>query len=126
MIGSTRQVRVFACAQPCDVRKHYDSLAVIVTGQMGHELLSGDLLLFVGRNRKRAKVLYLDGTGQTEVLVIHDRGLRRGGSDRNPARVLGGGSQVYRRNRGSRAGIGRLCARRHPPPLRAIFLTWVR
>jgi transposase len=45
------------------MRKHYDSLAVIATGQMGHELLSGDYFLFVGRNRKRAKVLYFDGTG---------------------------------------------------------------
>lgn len=63
MIGSTRRVRVFAYAQPCDMRKHYDSLAVIVAAQMGHELLSGDLFLFVGRNRRRAKVLYFDGTG---------------------------------------------------------------
>jgi transposase len=63
VIGSTRQLRVFAYGQPCDMRKHYDSLAVIVTGQMGRELLSGDLYLFVGKNRKRAKVLYFDGTG---------------------------------------------------------------
>lgn len=63
MIGSTHQGRVFAYGEPCDMRKHYDSLAVIVTGQMGHELLSGDYYLFVGRNRKRAKVLYFDGTG---------------------------------------------------------------
>jgi len=63
VIGSTHQGRVFAYGEPCDMRKHYDSLAVIVTGQMGHELLSGDYYLFVGRNRRRAKVLYFDGTG---------------------------------------------------------------
>jgi len=30
---------------------------------MGRNVLSGDLYLFVARRRKRAKVLYFDGTG---------------------------------------------------------------
>jgi transposase len=63
VIGSTRQLRVFAYSAPCDMRKHYDSLGAIVRGQMGQELISGDLYLFIGKNRKRAKVLYFDGTG---------------------------------------------------------------
>jgi transposase len=30
---------------------------------MGHEVVAGDLFVFVGRCRKRAKVLWFDGTG---------------------------------------------------------------
>lgn len=63
MIGSGRRRRVFAYGSHCDMRKQYDSLAALVTEAMGHDLLRGDLFLFVGRNRTRAKVLYFDGTG---------------------------------------------------------------
>jgi transposase len=63
VIGSGRKRRVFVYGVPCDMRKHYDSLAVIVTVAMGHDVLSGDLFLFVARRRRRAKVLCFDGTG---------------------------------------------------------------
>jgi len=45
------------------MRKGYDSLSALVRDSLGHDLLRGDLFLFVARNRKRAKVLYFDGTG---------------------------------------------------------------
>ena len=54
MIGLSRRVSVFACTRPVDMRKHFDSLAVLVTGEMGAELLSGNVFLFVGKNRRRA------------------------------------------------------------------------
>lgn len=63
MIGSTRQIRVFVHREPVDMRKQYDSLAVLVSRSLGADALSGDLYVFVGRTRKRAKVLYWDGTG---------------------------------------------------------------
>jgi transposase len=63
MIGSTRQVAVWAYGAPCDMRKQYDSLAAVVTHSMGRDVLAGDLFVFVGKDRKRAKVLYWDGTG---------------------------------------------------------------
>lgn len=63
MLTPSRSRRVFAYGEPCDMRKQYDSLAVLVTENMGKDLLKGDLYLFVGRTRKRAKVLYFDGTG---------------------------------------------------------------
>ncbi|WP_434348712.1 IS66 family insertion sequence element accessory protein TnpB [Myxococcus virescens] len=40
----------------------------------GGELLTGDVFLFVGQSRKRAKVLYFDGTG----LVLVTKRLYRG------------------------------------------------
>lgn len=63
MIGPTRRVRVFAFTAPVDMRKSYDTLGAVVAQQLGHDVLEGDVFLFVGRTRKRAKVLYWDGTG---------------------------------------------------------------
>jgi transposase len=63
LIVSARQVAVFACAEPVDMRKSFDTLAALVKESLGQDLLSGSLFLFVSRNRKRAKVLYFDGTG---------------------------------------------------------------
>jgi transposase len=63
VIGPTRQVSVFALATPTDMRKSYDTLAALVTGELGRNVLSGDVFVFVGKTRRRAKVLYWDGTG---------------------------------------------------------------
>lgn len=63
MIGLPRGVSVYAFDAPCDMRKSFDTLTALVTEQMKHDVLAGDLFLFVGRDRKRAKVLYFDGTG---------------------------------------------------------------
>ena len=63
MIGSTRSVRVFAYTLPTDMRKGFDGLFGMVKSHLDRDPLSGDLFLFVARNRKRAKVLLWDGTG---------------------------------------------------------------
>lgn len=63
MIGNLRNVSVYAYGEPCDMRKSFDTLSALVTEKLGHDFLKGDLFLFVSRNRKRAKVLYFDGTG---------------------------------------------------------------
>lgn len=63
MIGSTRQVAVHAYAEPADMRKSFDALSALVHQGLGRDPLCGDLFLFVSRDRRRAKVLYWDGTG---------------------------------------------------------------
>ena len=45
------------------MRKSFDTLTALVTEHMKHDVLTGDLYLFVSRDRRRAKVLYFDGTG---------------------------------------------------------------
>lgn len=74
MIGTTRSVRVFVYAQPCDMRKQHDSLAALVREAMSYDLLSGDYFVFVGRTRTRAKILYFDGTGLCMLWKRLDRG----------------------------------------------------
>jgi hypothetical protein len=63
MIGVARGVSVFAYAEACGMRKSFDTLAALVTEELKRDVLAGDLYLFVGKDRKRAKVLYFDGTG---------------------------------------------------------------
>lgn len=63
MIGSTRQLSVWACAKPTDMRRSFDGLAALVTAALERDPLTGDFFLFVSRNRRQAKVLYWDGTG---------------------------------------------------------------
>jgi transposase len=63
VIGLPRGVTVYAFDEPCDMRKSFDTLTSLVTERMGHQVLTGDLFLFVGKDRRRAKVLYFDGTG---------------------------------------------------------------
>ncbi len=74
MIGSTRSVRVFAYTVATDMRKGMDGLYGLVTSLLAKDPLSGDLFLFVSRDRKRAKVLLWDGTG----LCLYAKRLERG------------------------------------------------
>jgi transposase len=63
MIGLPRGLAVFMYGEPVDMRKSFNTLSALVAHEMKRDLLEGDLFLFVGRDRKRAKVLYFDGTG---------------------------------------------------------------
>jgi len=74
MIGSTRSVHVWAYGRPADLRRGYDGLYALVVSSLGLDPLSGDLYLFVNRDRTRAKVLMWDGTG----LCIYQKRLERG------------------------------------------------
>ncbi len=74
MITAGRGVRVLAYDEPVDMRKSFDGLAAVVRDKLGRDPLSGDLYLFVSRNRRRAKVLLWDGTG----LCVYAKRLEKG------------------------------------------------
>ena len=74
MIGNSLARRVYAYAAPVDMRKGYDGLSAVTRESVGRDPLSGDLYLFVARNRIRAKVLLWDGTG----LCIYAKRLEQG------------------------------------------------
>lgn len=74
MIASTRQVRVWACSEPVNMRKSFDGLLAVARNSMGRNPLEGDMYLFIAGNRKQARVLFWDGTG----LVIIAKRLERG------------------------------------------------
>lgn len=74
MIGLPRGLSVYAFDEPCDMRKSFDTLTALVTEHMKHDVLAGDLFLFVSRDRRRAKVLYFDGTGMCLLAKRLERG----------------------------------------------------
>jgi transposase len=63
VIGLSRGLSVFAFTEPVDMRKSFNTLSALVEEGLKREVLTGDLFLFVSNDRKRAKVLYFDGTG---------------------------------------------------------------
>lgn len=54
---------VYAYDGPTDLRKSFDTLAALVTSELQRDVLSGELFLFLSRDRQKAKVLFYDGTG---------------------------------------------------------------
>jgi transposase len=69
-----RRVQVYAYTQPTDMRKGFDGLCALVTQGLHHDPLSGDIFIFVSRDRVRAKTLQWDGTG----LCLYAKRLERG------------------------------------------------
>ena len=63
MIGVSRNVRVFVYTQPTDMRLGFDALFARVKNELGSNPLSGDIFLFIGKDRRKAKALLWDGTG---------------------------------------------------------------
>lgn len=63
MLSVAGKTRIFAYTQPADLRKSYDGLGALVRDHLCHDLLQGDLFVFVNRARSRLKALYFDGTG---------------------------------------------------------------
>jgi len=69
-----RRVTVYAYGTPVDMRKGFDGLAALVTQGLQRDVLSGDVFLFLSRDRVRTKVLHWDGTG----LCVYAKRLERG------------------------------------------------
>lgn len=63
MFFNPSQVRVFIYDQPIDMRRGFEKLSFYIRDEMGQDLLAGQFFLFLGKNRRRLKVLYHDGTG---------------------------------------------------------------
>jgi transposase len=63
VIGSTRNVRVYAATVPTSMRLGIEGLELRARADLGRDPMGGDLFLFVSKDRRRAKVLYFDGTG---------------------------------------------------------------
>jgi tellurite resistance protein len=58
-----RRVQVYAYTRPTDMRKGFDGLCALVTQGLHCDVLSGDIFIFISRDRIRAKTLQWDGTG---------------------------------------------------------------
>lgn len=63
MFFDEERVRVFIYQQPIDMRSGFERLSYDVREVFGEDLLEGHMFLFLGKNRRRAKVLFFDHTG---------------------------------------------------------------
>lgn len=55
--------RIFLAQAVTDMRKSFETLTTLVQSQLGQNPLSGDAFVFVGRDKKRLKVLLWDRDG---------------------------------------------------------------
>ena len=55
--------QILIYSQPIDMRWGFERLLHLVQDKMGHDINSGHLFLFLGKNRKRLKSLAFDGSG---------------------------------------------------------------
>jgi transposase len=62
--------RIFVFEEYVDLRAGFDRLSMLVREKMAGQILSGDLFLFLGKNRKKLKAICFDGTG---LLLISKR-----------------------------------------------------
>lgn len=70
MLVPGRRLKVFLYSSSIDMRSGFERLSSFIRDGMGHDLQSGHFYLFLGKNRRRAKVLYFDGTG---LILVHKR-----------------------------------------------------
>ena len=55
--------RIFLARAVVDMRKSFDSLADLVRVELAMDVFQGDVFVFVGKDRTRAKVLVWEPTG---------------------------------------------------------------
>jgi transposase len=56
-------VRVLVCTAPQDMRKAFDTLALVTRQVLGEDPQNGTLYVFVGKHASRVKVLWWDRNG---------------------------------------------------------------
>jgi transposase len=56
-------LKVYLATAPTDMRKSYDGLASLVKQEMGKDVFTGELFVFLSRRGDRVKALYWDRNG---------------------------------------------------------------
>jgi transposase len=75
LIALDARKTVWVYRESVDMRKQYDGLWAIAVSVMKRDVFSGDFFVFIGKTRRRAKVLFWDGTGLCVLQKRLDRGL---------------------------------------------------
>ena len=63
MLGLSANLRYFLCCSAIDIRNSFDGLAGIVRNHLKKDPVSGDVFIFLNKNRTHIKLLYWDGDG---------------------------------------------------------------
>lgn len=63
LFGLTGQARMFLYTGPADMRKGFDGLSGLVINKLKQNPMSGDIFIFINRQRTLIKLLVWDQTG---------------------------------------------------------------
>ncbi|MDF9799227.1 transposase [Catalinimonas alkaloidigena] len=63
MFGLSQRQQFFLFSQAVDMRKGFDGLSGIVQQQMGRDVCSGDVYIFLGKRLDRMKLLVWESSG---------------------------------------------------------------
>ena len=74
MLFETKGLRVFVYCDAIDMRSGFDRLLYYARDKMKAHIDQGHVYLFFGRNRRRLKAIYFDGTGLVLVAKRMERG----------------------------------------------------
>jgi transposase len=74
MLFETRGLRVFVFTEAIDMRSGFDRLLYYARDKMRARIDQGHVYLFFGKNRRRLKAIYFDGTGLVLVAKRMERG----------------------------------------------------
>jgi transposase len=79
MFIETKNLRVYIYTEIIDMRCGFERLLYFVRIQMKNDINQGHLYLFFGKNRRRLKALFYDGTGLVQISkrIEHGRFMAR-------------------------------------------------
>jgi transposase len=63
MLTLPPSVKIFVAAEPVDARKSFDGLAAMVESELGLEVMSGHMFVFLNRRGHVAQMLFWDRSG---------------------------------------------------------------
>ena len=63
MLTLPPSVRIYVATQPCDLRKHFDGIALLVTQGLGLDAQSGHLFVVFNRRGDQVRILFWDRSG---------------------------------------------------------------
>jgi transposase len=66
--------RIFIAQKAIDMRRGIDTLSSMVSSELGHDPYAGDVFIFIGRDRRRVKILTWDISGFWLALKRLERG----------------------------------------------------
>lgn len=74
MLFETKGLRIFVYSEAIDMRSGFDRLLYYARDKMKALIDQGHVYLFFGKNRRRLKAIYYDGTGLVLVAKRMERG----------------------------------------------------